>query len=285
MSVFSIEKPWFVAANTTDPKGIKEEERIMKRIIGILLVSLLCFSGCGDSGGGTSAVTGEAVPVAPFGITDTTTPTYEWTPVPGATRYQLLVEDIGETAIIEEFYTAEEVGCATEDGLCMVTPDIEIFEENTWKVLACANQECGLWSESLNFLISPLSTAPRFTDNGDDTVTDNNTKLIWSKDANLCGEKDWQEACSNCAGLTLAGHSDWRLPSISELKSLIDTKQSNPALPLGNPFMNVHSYYWSSTTYEYYQYYAWYVEMYDGYWPYGYKEYDFIYVWPVRSGN
>jgi len=196
----------------------------MKRTIGILLVSLLCFSGCGDSGGGTSAVTGEAIPVAPFGITDTSTPTYEWTPVSGATRYRLTVQDTNqesttqntqETAIIDEWYTAEEAECASDDTLCSATPEIEVTG-NTWKVLACAGEECGLWSDELQFsYIEGVPAPPRFTDNGDGTVTDNNTKLIWSKNANLCGWKNWQDACSYCAGLTLAGHSDWRLPSIS----------------------------------------------------------------------
>jgi len=258
----------------------------VKRITGIFLVSLLCFSGCGDSGGGTSAVTGEAVPVAPFGITDTTTPTYEWTPVPGATRYQLLVEDIGETAIIEEWYTAEEGECESEDGLCSVTPEIEVTG-TTWKVLACAGEECGLWSETLNFEYAVMH-APRFTDNGDDTVTDNNTKLIWSKNANLCGWKNWKEARSYCAGLTLAGHSDWRLPIISEIRSIVDKNQFDPALPPGNPFMNVQSYnYWSSTTADPCgPNCAWLVCMYNGLVYCDYKDtIDFRCVWPVRSGN
>ena len=267
-----------------DPKGIKEEKRIMKRIIGILLVSLLCFSGCGDSGGGTSAVTGEAIPVAPFGITDTMTPTYEWTPVPGATRYQLLVEE-NDIPVIEEWYTAEEGSCAAGDSLCSVIPDVNI-PGDTWKVLACVGEECGLWSDELQFsFVVHYPPQPRFTDNGDDTVTDNNTKLIWSKNANLCGHKNWLGAMHYCSGLTHAGHSDWRLPSISELKSLIDRSQWNPALPPGNPFTNVRgSYYWSSTTREFYPHIAWCIVMGLGDVHYFWRGSTFC-VWPVRSGN
>ena len=40
----------------------------------------------------------------------------------------------------------------------------------------------------------------------------------------------------------------WRLPTIQELASLVDLTQSNPALPLGNPFSNVQTNYWSATT-------------------------------------
>jgi len=58
----------------------------------------------------------------------------------------------------------------------MVTSDIEVIGENEWKVLACAGEECGLWSDGLQFSFS-LGGPPylRFTDNGDGTVTDNKT--------------------------------------------------------------------------------------------------------------
>jgi len=221
----------------------------MKTIIGILLVGLLGFLGCSDSDDGTSAVIGEATPVAPFGIIETPKPTYEWTPVRWATEYLLLVEDADETVVIEQRYTPEESGCSTEDGLCAVTPDTEVIGENAWKVQAWANNQYGVWSEPLNFDFTAMND-PRFTDNGDGTVTDNKTKLMWSKNANLFESQEWEQAKSSCDGLTLAGHSDWSLPSISELWSLVDISQFNPALPAGHPFTIVpwNSYSWSSTT-------------------------------------
>ena len=218
----------------------------MKRAIGILLIGFLCFLGCSDNDD-TARTVGQAIPVTPFGIIETHNPTYEWTPVPGATRYQLLVEDVSGTVIIEDWYTAEEADCESEDGLCKVTPDIEVFEENEFRVQTCANDECGLWSGTLNF-DSTAMNAPRFTDNGDDTVTDNNTGLTWSKNANLHEWRTWQESKDYCSGLTLGGHSDWYLPALHELYSLIDLTTTNPALPLGHPFTNVQPYwYWSST--------------------------------------
>ena len=249
----------------------------MKKIVRILLVSLLGFLGCSDGNDGTTTVD-KATPVAPWAIIETTTPTYEWTPVQYATRYRLLVQETNqattiqdeqESSFIDEWYTVEEAGCASEDeGLCMVTPDIEVFEEYTWKVRACVNDECGMWTEEIGFRVTPPGSAgaPRFTDNGDDTVTDNNTKLIWSKNADPRGWMKWLYAKSYCDGITLANHSDWRLPSISELRSLIDKNHSIPIfLPGGHPFMSVHSYpYWSSTTYERYPRFAWGVSMYSG---------------------
>jgi len=196
----------------------------MKKIISILLISFLGFLGCSGSDDDTNTI-GQAAPVAPFGHVETTTPTYEWTPVPWATKYRLLVQDTNqastindssETSIIDEWYTAEEAGCSSEDGLCMVTPDIEIYEEHTFKVQACANDECGMWSEILKYEVAP-QMVPRFIDNDDGTVTDKNTMLMWSMNANLFGENEWKDAGSHCEGLTLAGPalSRWTLPFFS----------------------------------------------------------------------
>ena len=99
---------------------------------------------------------------------------------------------------------------------------------------------------------------PRFTDNGDGTITDNLTGLIWLKDADCSnGTVNWAGALtfantlnSEECGLTdgsVAG--DWHLPNVRELFSLVDFENIKPALPTGNPFMNFRSAtYWSSTT-------------------------------------
>lgn len=99
---------------------------------------------------------------------------------------------------------------------------------------------------------------PRFTDNGDGTVTDNLTDLIWLKFANCFGEIVWYdalEACNNledgeCGLSDNSSPGDWRLPNIRELNSLVDYNNIAPALPSGHPFSDVQSReYWSSTTY------------------------------------
>ena len=134
---------------------------------------------------------------------------------------------------------------------------------------------------------------PRFTDNSDGTVTDNQTGLIWLKNANSFGQRTWDNALSDCNGLSngqcgLTDGSqagDWRLPQIKELQSLIDFENYAPALPLGHPFINVQALlYRSSTTYVNITDIAWSVYLYDG----GVdntNKYEDFYVWPVRGGH
>lgn len=128
-------------------------------------------------------------------------------------------------------------------------------------------------------------TGARFTDNGDGTVTDNLTGLMWTKNANIWGSIIWNTAVDNCEGYSLAGHSDWRLPNLRELQSLIDYKNFTPALPTGHPFTGVvSSGYWSSTTYADSTAYAWFVNLVNGFVFNGNKTITY-YVWPVRGGE
>jgi PKD repeat protein len=60
---------------------------------------------------------------------------------------------------------------------------------------------------------------PAYTNNGDGTVTDLRTGLTWVRDR---GTKiTWEAAVSNAASCTVGGHTDWRMPTIKDLYSLI----------------------------------------------------------------
>ena len=86
-----------------------------------------------------------------------------------------------------------------------------------------------------------------YTDNEDGTVTDNVTGLIWPQ-TNDDTTRNWEAALSYCEGLVFADVSDWRLPNIRELESIVDIALENPAID--SPFSGTDSsYYWSSTTY------------------------------------
>ena len=144
---------------------------------------------------------------------------------------------------------------------------------------------------------------PRFTDNGDGTVTDNLTGLMWTKDANAPGpnscsaatSKTWQGALHYVACLNtnqFLGYSDWRLPNKNEFFSLVDRSRYYPALPSGHPFLNVQflnlqpSFYWSSTTSAFKTESAWCFLLSDGTMNINFGDkLRNLYVWPVRAGT
>jgi uncharacterized protein DUF1566/lectin-like protein/putative Ig domain-containing protein/List-Bact-rpt repeat protein len=133
---------------------------------------------------------------------------------------------------------------------------------------------------------------PRFSDNGDLTITDKLTGLIWASDANLsAGIKNWQQALDFIASLNrnfYLGYNDWRLPNVLELNSLINAQQSTPSSWLKlQGFTNVMSgYYWtSSSVFNSGSYgYAQSVSMYDGSVD-AYPKTSSNLIWPIRSGQ
>lgn len=139
----------------------------------------------------------------------------------------------------------------------------------------------------------------RFTGNGDGTVTDNLTGLVWLQNANCFGKATWADALSRAnslqsgsCGLTdgsVAG--EWRLPNRNELRSLVNLSQTDTSAWLNHSaqgFGNVQSdYYWSSTTYTHYAVTAWMARMQNGLDDVGDKTdvSNGHYVWPLRTGK
>lgn len=130
---------------------------------------------------------------------------------------------------------------------------------------------------------------PRFTDHDDGTVTDNMTGLMWTKNASLETAKTWDNAVDFCTNMNAeAGtynYTDWRLPNVRELASLIDYGHADPPLPTGHPFTAVQlGGYWSSSTTANRSNYAWLVFMSNGNLSPFDKTYS-RYVWFVRAGQ
>lgn len=124
-----------------------------------------------------------------------------------------------------------------------------------------------------------LSEAARFVDHLDGTVTDRLTGLVWQKET-APGTYNWSNALAYCQSLTLAG-SNWRLPTVQELQSIVDYKRKVPAI---DPVFGAFSgWYWSSTSIAYLPDGAWYVAFDDGHVYGDDKGYDY-YVRAVRSG-
>ncbi|MCJ7664123.1 MAG: DUF1566 domain-containing protein [Desulfobacterales bacterium] len=88
--------------------------------------------------------------------------------------------------------------------------------------------------------------AGNFTDNGNGTVTDAATGLMWQKeDDNV--QRTWADAVSYCEGLTLAGYMDWRLADVNDLLSLIPTGDHTAPTIDETYFPNTDAKaYWSS---------------------------------------
>ena len=108
-----------------------------------------------------------------------------------------------------------------------------------------------------------------------DVLTDNKTGLMWQDNSAAKNiKKDWQGAVALCKELRLAGHDDWRLPSIKELEKIIDIRG----------FKNVggSGYYWSSTEHESSEEFAWMMNFKRGYEYNNYKTYE-RYVRCVRG--
>ncbi len=112
--------------------------------------------------------------------------------------------------------------------------------------------------------MAPVFT--RFIDNGNGTITDQTTNLIWQQcskgyttTATKCdtlsgglasaATATWGDALSYCEGLSLGGFTDWRLPTVKELQSILDlTKASGPTIDATFPNTQTTGY-WSSISY------------------------------------
>ncbi len=102
-----------------------------------------------------------------------------------------------------------------------------------------------------------LGVARSYTNNGNGTVTDNATGLLWQRCSRglsgaTCGtgsatQDTWANQATYCSGLTLAGRT-WRVPTVNELADLVDYGVSNPSINPAFP-ATVANGYWSSTTF------------------------------------
>ena len=166
--------------------------------------------------------------------------------------------------------------------------------------------DCPITQEEFDDLIARIeyleSVVFRFYDMGDGTIRDNDTGLIWLKDASCLGFMGWDEAMDEAASLAEgqcglmdgSAAGDWRLPTKEEWEAFMSTVYDDPALvntignaqwSEGDAFTGVRSYYyWSSTEYEYDSDGAWIASMSPGCMGILNKDND-NYVWPVRSDN
>ena len=120
-----------------------------------------------------------------------------------------------------------------------------------------------------------------YTDLGNGIVRDNVTGLDWQQ-ATAPGTYAWQGALDYCSSLALGGYSDWRLPSIEELSTLVDAGRIEPAIDTAYFPDTAASGYWSSTVSLYGAGYAWDVHFSPGWVDYA-ETSDESYVRAVRG--
>lgn len=107
-----------------------------------------------------------------------------------------------------------------------------------------------------------LWPSTRFSDNGDNTISDELTGLMWEKVPSV-SKFTWQNALIYAAALDTAGYTDWRLPNVNELASLLNANTyDNESFLESHGFQNLYEdYYWSSTTFAPDSDYAWIVDL------------------------
>jgi len=89
-----------------------------------------------------------------------------------------------------------------------------------------------------------------YKDNGDGTVTDTTTGLMWLSDPWDYSVKPqkWQKAMDGCRKFNFAGHKDWRLPTGQELFGIVDFKKKKFPL-IDDVFICPDYWYWTATDY------------------------------------
>jgi hypothetical protein len=117
-----------------------------------------------------------------------------------------------------------------------------------------------------------------YIDHGNGTGTDEHTGLMWELHP-ITTRYTWEDATririADLNAAQLGGYTDWRLPTLQELVSLVDYTRHDPAIdPI---FTTVANYYWSATTNADYPYDAWFVYFFNGDVDFAHKGY-FYYV-------
>lgn len=146
--------------------------------------------------------------------------------------------------------------------------------ELVWTLLLCFGVGTNAMAQSCDTEIPPSTPATQFADNGDGTVTDSKSGLMWAKCAEglsgsgcTIGSADgytWQEALDMAAGKSLAGYDDWRLPNINELHSIVEEQCGDPAINLAVFPNTPSSVFWSASLHSNYSNKAWYVNFNGG---------------------
>ncbi len=127
----------------------------------------------------------------------------------------------------------EVVAAGTETGPYPVVDTAQDTCYNDLDSTSCPNPGEAFYGQDAQF----ADNAPSYTDNGDGIITDNITGLMWQQGPDTDGDGDidahdkltYDQAVAGAGTLSLGGYTDWRLPTIKELYSLIDFTGKDPS--------------------------------------------------------
>jgi hypothetical protein len=207
-------------------------------------------------------------------------------PASGITSGTLLISLLVGTTVVDNYSFAVYIKDAQNyssnilTGTFPVTGPIQVTSNipdtgadrcyNTTSVMNCPLSEAEpYYGQDYQFSSNPMS----YTNNGDGTITDNVTGLMWQMTPDAVNY-NWYEATGTydatdnstttdvCGDLTLGGYTDWRLPEKRELLSIVDYGTENPAIDTSY-FPDTSTYdYWANTAYSTTD--AWNVQFADG---------------------
>ena len=166
--------------------------------------------------------------------------------------------EVGAPGKIEEEASAPAVGVETNADYVIVDTGQAGCYNNTSHITCPAEGEVFYGQDAQH-----AGAQPSHIDNGDGTVTDVNTGLMWQQTPNLEDGSTYPGAVAGASTFTLADYDDWRLPTVKELYSLIDFNGSSATR---TPYIDtgyfdfrfgdesagerlIDAQYWSSTEY------------------------------------
>lgn len=140
--------------------------------------------------------------------------------------------------------SSSTLGTCAQSGSCLYQPasPTTCSASTVCERIAPASCADPTWAE---WPVPPSVAPTNYRDNGDQTIVDTVTGLIWQQGASTSGMV-WSATGPYCAGQTTGGHTDWRVPTKIELSSLFDYGRTGKVFN-STVFGGPGDYYWTST--------------------------------------
>jgi hypothetical protein len=144
-------------------------------------------------------------------------------------------------AILQLLFTGERSQLDCRGGPVPSTGQTECYDA-VGNAVQCASPD---WLGQDGLSQTGCPNVGRIVDNGDGTLIDRCTGLVWEREAPATPYA-WEQAIKRCNELELAGYDDWRLPNVHELHSIVNygMEMSHTSQFLGPS----QEWFWTSTT-------------------------------------